>query len=602
MDFVARATELWDGRWDYSQVEYSNNHTKVDIVCSDHGVFSQTPKLHLLKRVGCPGCKSNRMTTQQYVQKAQDVWGDRWDYSSTVYTHSEEPVTIACLVHGEFTQVATQHLMGKVGCKGCSYIRVNQEEFLTKALAQWGDRWDYSNTQYSGYKNPITVRCREHGEFTQQAGAHLSGAVGCVECWPRPRKTQDEFIMEAKEVWGDRWDYSLVEYSDRTTKVKIVCVLHGEFSQTPVNHLRGVNGCVACSRASRLDTNNEYVAKATQVWGNRWDYSGTLYSSSKELVRITCREHGTFTQRADGHINGYVGCPQCYTQPISNMETDLGDFVESLGVAVERNKRNLLPPFKQEIDVFVPDQRVAFEFNGLYWHGSTFKPYYYHYDKWFMAKSNHIKLIQIWEDDWRDRQDIVKEHIRQVLGVSTAPRIFARKTTVVALNTAEAHNFLEKYHIQGKANASIYLGLQDSSGGLVAVTALVRSGNDLVLSRYATSCNVVGGHSKLVAYVERNFQYGKLITFADLTFGGGDLYRSTGWIEDTIIRPDYSYVVSGSRRHKFNYRRKRFKTDPSLLFVEELSESQLAELNKIPWVYDAGKIRFIKPKKDDTTG
>lgn len=113
---------------------------------------------------------------------------------------------------------------------------------------------------------------------------------------------------------------------------------------------------------------------------------------------------------------------------------------------------------------------------------------------------------------------------------------------------------------------------------------------------------MVGGHSKLVAYVERNFQYGKLITFADLTFGGGDLYRSTGWIEDTIIRPDYSYVVSGSRRHKFNYRRKRFKTDPSLLFVEELSESQLAELNKIPWVYDAGKIRFIKPKKDDTTG
>ena len=593
--FISKAIEMWGDRWDYTKVVYTNNHSKVTIGCSMHGDFYQPAKYHLKGRMGCPGCYSNSSTTQEFVSKAEKKLGKRWDYSEVVYIHSDSKVTIKCSMHGSFEQTPTQHLLGKIGCRECSYVRSSTEDFIEKAQEKFGDRWDYSEVEYLGAREPVVIICPNHGKFEQRAGQHLSGSIGCVKCQDRGRMGGDEFILNANEVWGDRWDYSQVEFVSRETKVTIICPDHGSFEQTPYRHLRGAVGCALCVNTYRSSTNSGFISKAEGVWGDRWDYSEIDYVTSRSMLSIGCPDHGVFTQVAHSHLYGAVGCPGCYTNPVSGAEETLQDFVTSLGVDVTLNSRDLLPPSRQEVDIFAPATKVAIEFNGLYWHSDRFKSSSYHFDKWKLAQDNGINLLQVWEDDWSLRPEIVKEHIRQVLGVSEVGKVYARNTEIQVLNHQTAHPFLNAYHIQGKANASIYLGLIHENS-VVAVAAFLKSGEDLTLTRYATSCNVVGGHSKLVRYVERNYTYRNLVTFADITFGSGGLYKTTGWVEDKLLRPDYSYVIRNSRVHKFNYRVQRFKTDSGLLFEEGMTESELAELNNLIRVYDAGKIRFKRPR------
>lgn len=133
---------------------------------------------------------------------------------------------------------------------------------------------------------------------------------------------------------------------------------------------------------------------------------------------------------------------------------------------------------------------------------------------------------------------------------------------------------------------------------LVALGAFLKSGDNYILSRYATSMNVVGGHSKVVKYLERNYSYGRLITFADNTFSAGSLYEATGWEKDGLVPPDYSYLVNNKRQHKFGFRKARFSRDPSLLFELNMTESELAALNGLLRIWDAGKVRYVRPHPD----
>jgi hypothetical protein len=116
----------------------------------------------------------------------------------------------------------------------------------------------------------------------------------------------------------------------------------------------------------------------------------------------------------------------------------------------------------------------------------------------------------------------------------------------------------------------------------------------LNIIRYATAGSVSGGFQKLLAYTERTYSPSSFITFADHTISDGGLYQNSGFVVDKIIPPDYMYVVNKQRKHKFGYRLKRFKNDPNLLWDETLSERELALLNNIPRIWDAGKTRYVR--------
>lgn len=530
-------------------------------------------------------------TSEQYIAEAISRWGKRWSYSNLVYQGSSALVEIICHDHGIFLQEANSHLKGVVGCKDCSGVLKTTEKFLDEAKP-YLTNLDTSRVEYVNANTKVALGCPSHGtHFSQFPGALLSGKVGCPSCASEHRiaKAQGQFISKAKEQFSDRWDYSEVEYSNSKTPVTIRCVEHGKFSQLTSDHLRGIIGCRECRSREAQDLRHQKFK--SKLKDGAWDYSETLYTSSHVPVSIRCPEHGVFEQLPFDHLRGCIGCGPC-NRKTSHGENSLAQFIESV-IPVERNRRDLIPGSTQEVDIYVPSRNIAIEFNGLYYHSEVFRNQNYHYDKYLSLKEAGIHLIQVWEDDWKYRSSIVQRHLLHALGLSEDLRVAARKTTIRSITSEEARNFLLDNHIQGYVRSTEHHGIFEGSE-LVGVGSFLKNKGSYNLTRYATSKHVVGGHSKLVKDFERTHEFKSLVTFADLTFGDGDLYIKTGWAYDKLLRPDYSYLRSGRRQHKFNYRVQRFREDPNLIFEEGKTERQLAEINNLKRIYDAGKLRFVR--------
>ena len=308
-EFIAKAREVHGDKYDYSKVNYINNSTKVIIICPIHGEFEQTPDKHLFGR-GCPDCSGRKkLTTEEFIKRATEVHGDRYDYSKVEYVNNKTPIVIICADHGPFEQLPNVHLSGH-GCPTCSgRKRSTTEEFISKAREVHGDKYDYSKVEYVNMAKEVCIICPEHGEFGQRPSNHLNGA-GCPKCsHPSSKYTTEEFIAKAREVHGDKYDYSKVKYINNKTDVCIICPEHGEFYQKPSQHLQG-HGCDKCGGTYKYTT-EEFIAKAREVHGDKYDYSKVNYTNGKNEVCIICPEHGEFWQTPNIHLKG-SGCPNCW--------------------------------------------------------------------------------------------------------------------------------------------------------------------------------------------------------------------------------------------------------------------------------------------------
>ena len=194
---------------------------------------------------------------------------------------------------------------------------VTQEGFLERAMGIHGDSYDYSKTVYTKSKNPVTIICKRHGEFSQRASHHLENK-GCPVCgrelMGKPhKKSIEHFLQKAEEKHGDRYDYSKVIYTGSLNSVTIICKIHGEFVQSAHHHLEGC-GCPQCSydgyRKLYQNSTEHFIAKATEIHGDRYDYSLANYVNRRAKVDIICEHHGIFSQSADAHMKG-SGCPNC---------------------------------------------------------------------------------------------------------------------------------------------------------------------------------------------------------------------------------------------------------------------------------------------------
>lgn len=191
-----------------------------------------------------------KLTTEEWVIKANIVHKNTYDYSKVIYVKSTEKVLICCKIHGDFEQQANCHLQGQ-GCPKCRYIKssksktLTQEDFIERCILKHNDKYDYSNTIYINSRNKIKVCCKIHGEFLISPFHHLDGS-GCKICNGGGSKyTTEEFIKKAIDVHGDTYDYSKVKYIDKESPVIIICPKHGEFLQKPHNHISG-GGCQNC--------------------------------------------------------------------------------------------------------------------------------------------------------------------------------------------------------------------------------------------------------------------------------------------------------------------------------------------------------------------
>lgn len=246
--FIEHARVRHGDQYGYDNVVYHNNYTKVQIECSTHGPFLQTPSNHLLGR-GCPKCAhaAQCLTHDEFLHSAHSVHGNRYDYTATVYVKSKLPISIICPDHGVFLQTPNDHLDG-CGCPTCGVLglRLTTVEWIARAVTVHGARYDYSAVDYTTTKTKIPISCYSHGIFWQKPNDHLSG-YGCPTCANNTNRNDAEtFIIASMKIHGNRYDYSNVRYLNNYTTVLIRCSDHGEFLQFPYNHYRGA-GCPKCT-------------------------------------------------------------------------------------------------------------------------------------------------------------------------------------------------------------------------------------------------------------------------------------------------------------------------------------------------------------------
>lgn len=204
------------------------------------------------------------MTTNEFINKTKIKHGDKFDYSKTEYISNNSKITIICPIHGEFNMEPRNHLRSNSGCDKCkTNIRLSNKSFILKAREIHGNKYDYSKIVYQHKKSKLIIICPEHGEFEQVARNHIMDKCGCQLCANESiSKSQslntDEFILKSNLKHKHKYDYSNVEYINQLTKVKIICPKHGEFTQRPVEHLRGC-GCQKCKESKGEKKIREYL-------------------------------------------------------------------------------------------------------------------------------------------------------------------------------------------------------------------------------------------------------------------------------------------------------------------------------------------------------
>jgi hypothetical protein len=522
--------------------------------------------------------------TLSFIAKASIVHADRYTYDRAVYTASRDRITITCEDHGDFTQVAADHVRG-VGCPACSgNSKMTTETFIRRAREIHGNRYSYDATEYQNSKKLVRIGCPIHGDFLQTPDSHLSGK-GCDACGGTKKKTTAQFVEDARRVHADAYEYDRAVYVGALEKLIITCPTHGDFRQTPNNHLSGF-GCAKCAGCATKD-HAEFYEQASAIHNDKYTYPDS-YVRAKSKVEIVCPIHGPFQQRPADHLHLQQGCPSCWSSR-SRYEIEIEDFLIAEGIRVIPTDRKLIAPY--EIDLLLPEFNLAIEINGLRFHTDRLKSKTYHYDKWKACHDQGIRLLHVNEDEWLERPTCVRNKILNLCGRSIRG-VGARKLKVSKIGLDAAKMFTERYHIQGRAQ-----GISDAFGAfegeeLVAVMtfSIQRGTRNIDLSRFCTNGKIYSGlFSKIFSHAVKENQYNHVVSFADRRYSDGNLYFKSGFKYSGSVPIDYRYVLGKKTFSKRSFT----KADIKRRFgIEGSTEREMMATLGYERIYDCGKMRF----------
>lgn len=300
---------------------------------------------------------------------------------------------------------------------------------------------------------------------------------------------------------------------------------------------------------------------------------------------------------SNGNWQTKVLCPECYPNT-SRFQNEVYQYItKQLNIKCNINNRGIIDPL--EIDIFIPSHNIAIECNGIYWHTeSNGKSKNYHKLKYKQCRSKNIQLIQIWESEWNNKQNIVKSIIANKLGKYNN-KIYARKCTIKKIVCKHTKaDFLNNNHLQGNDNSQISYGLLYNNE-LVAIMTfghrkIVKGNyNEWEMIRFCTkqNCIVIGGASKLLKHFIHIHAPKNIITYADLRYSQGDLYNQIGFNFIHESAPGYWYVVKGQLKHRSGFMKHRLS---KILknYDENLSEYQNMLNNGFDRIWDCGHAVF----------
>lgn len=407
--------------------------------------------------------------------------------------------------------------------------------------------------------------------------------------------TTEQLLSNFNNKHGNKYDYSKVNYINAHTKITIICSTHGEFEQTPNEHKKG-RGCSDCG-LSKIKRNNilkrktteQFILESNIIHDNKYKYYETEYINNKTEVVVTCPTHGNFTVRPDEHLFLKTGCSKCNSN-ISRPEQQLIRYISDIYDGnVTRYKDK-----KYEIDIYIPQLNLGFEFNGIYYHSSDFKSKRYHKDKSIYFNEKGILLIHIWEDDWSNKKDLVKSMINHKLNISN--RIFARKCKLKYVTSRESKDFLDKNHLRGGKYAKS-IGLFHNSE-LLSILSYKMLNNTLEIDRFATKKNnvVIGGFSKLLKEIITNIKPLSIITYADIDINNNyknSVYYKNGFLFVGVTEPSFFYINSNLCRYSRNkFQKHKLKKLFPNSYDDSISADKIVRYNGYYKIYNSGNFKF----------
>jgi hypothetical protein len=383
--------------------------------------------------------------------------------------------------------------------------------------------------------------------------------------------TTQHFIEKANKIHNNFYDYSKVTYINTNTEICIIDPEYGEFWLTPKKHLLGV-GNKKRIKEKRKQTNIDrygvenpsshilFKEKRKQTNIDRYgvEHQRQRHISEENLIIFNDKDLFTNfmkdkTVYEAAALLGYTISPiyqRCaewnipYIKYEPQWEIDLSNWLTEHNINHTRNDREQIKP--QEIDIYLSDYNIGIELCGLYWHSDLYKDKHYHYEKYKLAKNNGIRLIQIFEDEWVYKKEAVLNRLKNKLKLHEP--IYARQCIVKEIDHNTSTQYINMWHTQGNASASVRLGLyyQDK---LVQVMTFgkgrFRSGWELI--RLVSEKPVIGGANKLFKYFINKYKPDSVHSYCDLRWGNGDIYKKMGFDLIKQTEPDYFYV-SGDQR------------------------------------------------------
>ena len=431
-EFIKRCGIKHNYFYDYSLVIYKELYEKIIIICPVHGEFEQTASNHLYGQ-GCYDCgvEKNRIkkiltAKNKFIDFFENDLTTDYEYDWDSYVNATTPMRIKCSVHGWWdTTSPTSHKRGTI-CPTCALLNSAKNKRLSIAIVQkrffdcQGNFYKYDWSTYIDTSIPMTIICPVHGKFEQTAHNHWKGH-GCSKCYYErmsESNTLDIEIVKKRffDKHGNTYKYIWETYKNFTTPMTIICLIHGEFEQTPHCHNEGC-GCPKCAGKylTVLDTIHEFIKEH----GDIYFYDESTYVNQITKMDMYCLEHGLFKLQPYLHRLG-IGCPKCNS---SKGEKRINIFLTDNNINFNDQYKFDDCRFKRPLpfDFYLPDHNICIEFDGIQHH--EFTEFFHKIEERFLEQKSKdqikndycqdegIKLIRIPYWDEKNIEEILNKEL-----------------------------------------------------------------------------------------------------------------------------------------------------------------------------------------------
>lgn len=583
-EFIERAREVHGEKYDYSKINYINGQTKICVVCPEHGEFLIKP-YNFLRGGNCPRCIRHEWTTESFINAAKKVHGEKYDYSKTEYKGAREKV---CIISHQKDRNGKE--IGEFWQYPLTHLKGNGNAREPHGINE--DKWETRICPICG--NSFKVR-KKHKKIT------------CSE------ECRKKYIEIHKDEINVKRSKSLIDTNSRKSietkraellKARETCLKRygvDMYSKTQECRKKSSEGMKERKRKwDKEYRENVLIPKYREICEK--DNLELLEFRSRFDCTVRCKKCGDiFDVRTFGYLKGENITNRCrICHPVEQMigptkfENGFEDFLKGINVKYYKNCRRIITP--QEIDYYLPDYDIGFELDGLFWHCEEQKPDpEYHLKKTELSLKKGIRLIHIFEDEWLYKQEICKNIIKNILNMNKI-RIGARKCEVREITKQDCKDFVNNNHIQGFIGFKYGFGLYHNDE-LVSVMTFGKLRRNLgykdeedtyellrLCSKSGVSVN--GGASKMLKAFIKAYSPKKIITYCDRRWSNGDVYEKIGFrfVRDT--KPNYFYVDKDRRKNRFAFRK-------DILVKRygcpvEMTEKEFCRRNRWYRIYDCG--------------